>query len=626
MPRSARTAPRVAAACTLLATTAAAQCPTGATSLCIPLDSSFQVVEMTDAPPGDPCRRSDDGSSVALPLGFGFDFYGTVYTSVHVNANGNLTFEQPSAAFDPAPFPAPCPPRIAPFWADADSNPPGGTVWYRADPGRFVVVWDHVGYFDGHVDKVNTFQVILSDGDDPIVGIGRNVRFCWDDMQWTSGDSAGGSLGFGGKPAVVGANRGDGLTGHLYGLFGAPGSAYDGPLGAADGVDFLDFTTFAFDASTGAGPTPQPSAACLAERALVSVSKDDGFLRQLDPATGRTLSAFPLGNVANEICAEPGFTGLATDPLAGLLYGLRKKGGNKRDLVRIDPTTGWLTNVGTLDDAYAALAFASDGTLYAVTGDGAALPETLYSVDPATAVATFLATLGAGDDGEALAFDVDTQLLYHASGRTTLAFESIDPPTLAMQPITVSGPALGAEARALVYDPDARSFTWAGGQQLFAVTSGGDSTLLGPLDHVSKGLAFAGGGLVASERSISVSAGGAQSMTICAGATHAGRPYVVLGSFSGTRPPLAVDAVLLPLVPDAYTYAALALANGPPFGGFFGVLDGAGGASAQLALPPLAAPALVGLIASHAVLAASVAAPPYGAVFASNAVGVRFVP
>ncbi|MEX1023933.1 MAG: hypothetical protein WD226_02545 [Planctomycetota bacterium] len=68
-------------------------------------------------------------------------------------------------------------------------------------------------------------------------------------MQWTTGDASngvGGVGGFGGIPATVGANKGDGVNYFQIGRFDQPGVAYDGPDGASDGVDFLDFSDFCF--------------------------------------------------------------------------------------------------------------------------------------------------------------------------------------------------------------------------------------------------------------------------------------------------------------------------------------------------------------------------------------------
>ena len=95
-------------------------------------------------------------------------------------------------------------------------------------------------------DKVNTFQLIITDGTDPIVPNGANVSFCYKDMQWTTGSASGGVNGFGGTPASVGANQGNGIDYIQFGRFDQPGTAYDGPFGLNDGVSFLDDQYFSF--------------------------------------------------------------------------------------------------------------------------------------------------------------------------------------------------------------------------------------------------------------------------------------------------------------------------------------------------------------------------------------------
>lgn len=55
-----------------------------------------------------------------------------------------------------------------------------------------------------------------------------------------------GSGGFGGSPANVGVNLGDGTNYIQIGLFDHPGTDFDGAFGAADGVDYLDYQSFCF--------------------------------------------------------------------------------------------------------------------------------------------------------------------------------------------------------------------------------------------------------------------------------------------------------------------------------------------------------------------------------------------
>jgi hypothetical protein len=210
-----------------------------------PSSGGWTRVPMSGGVPPD--YRNDDGSSGPIALPFGFCFYGTTYSAIYINNNGNVTLTGPSGAAVPVAFPVAGIPRIAPFWADVDTrNPSSGVVWMLVSPTRIAITWDRVGYYNQHADKRNTFQLLLSNGTDGLVGLGQNVCFCYGDMQWTTGDVSGTS-GFGGSPAIAGINVGDGANAVQVGRFDQAGSAYDGPLGANDGVDWLDCRRLCFD-------------------------------------------------------------------------------------------------------------------------------------------------------------------------------------------------------------------------------------------------------------------------------------------------------------------------------------------------------------------------------------------
>ncbi|MBK7751046.1 MAG: hypothetical protein IPI41_00145 [Flavobacteriales bacterium] len=110
----------------------------------------------------------------------------------------------------------------APFWADVDLRGPGVTnniVQYKVTPTAMLVNWTNVGYYNSMTDKVNTFQLVITEGTDPLVPNGANVSFCYKDMQWTTGSASGGTNGFGGTPATVGANEGNGVDYIQFGTF-----------------------------------------------------------------------------------------------------------------------------------------------------------------------------------------------------------------------------------------------------------------------------------------------------------------------------------------------------------------------------------------------------------------------
>lgn len=138
---------------------------------------------------------------------------------------------------------------------------------------------------------------------------------------------------------------------------------------------------------------------------------------RIDPATGTisnahavTLAGYTVES-ANALAARP-----SSSTLYAVIGTLDAVNGRKRRLVTIDPNTGVATEIGPLSQNIAGLAFRPDNTLWAVSGDGASTPETLFTVDTATAALTQQFTLGNGEDGEAIAFHPQTGVLYHASG------------------------------------------------------------------------------------------------------------------------------------------------------------------------------------------------------------------
>ncbi|MEM8600413.1 MAG: M12 family metallo-peptidase, partial [Bacteroidota bacterium] len=113
---------------------------------------------------GTSISLGDDATAeVALP--FTFSFYGTNYTSVFINSNGNLTFGSGSTAYTNAGIPNAAAPNalLAAFWDDLNPSG-GGSVYYGTDSqGRFAVQWDAVPPYSG--GGTYTFQAILaSDG------------------------------------------------------------------------------------------------------------------------------------------------------------------------------------------------------------------------------------------------------------------------------------------------------------------------------------------------------------------------------------------------------------------------------------------------------------------------------
>jgi hypothetical protein len=198
---------------------------------------------------------NDDGSTGLLNIPFNFCLYGSNYTDLYINNNGNISFGTAYATFSSNPFPDPSFIMVAPFWGDVDTRGTG-VVKYKITSSAMYINWEAVGYYSFYTDKVNTFQLIITDGTDPILPAGNNIAFCYGDMEWTTGDASSGSGGFGGVPSTVGINKGDGVNYIQMGRFDQPGIAYDGGYGANDGVSWLDNQSFYFNSCNSTNIAP----------------------------------------------------------------------------------------------------------------------------------------------------------------------------------------------------------------------------------------------------------------------------------------------------------------------------------------------------------------------------------
>ena len=171
----------------------------------------------------------DDNSSSAIDLSSvfpdGLNFFGTTYTNLYINNNGNLTFSGASSTFTPSAITANTSiPIIAAYFADVDTRGGAGVatggnatgsnrVYWDLDTANqiFTVTWDDVGYFNSHTNKLDAFQIQLIDESD--TGVGNfDIEFRYQAINWTTGDASGGSNGLGGTVARAGFSAGDGVN------------------------------------------------------------------------------------------------------------------------------------------------------------------------------------------------------------------------------------------------------------------------------------------------------------------------------------------------------------------------------------------------------------------------------
>jgi hypothetical protein len=175
---------------------------------------------------------NDDGSTGQVPIGFTINLFGTTYSQLYVNNNGNVTFDAPLSTFTPFGLAGTAEKIIAAFFADVDTRGSGsGLMHYGNDTlnGRpaFGVEWPAVGYYSGQTNKLNTFELILIDRSDVAAGA-FDIEFNYDQIQWETGGASGGVNGLGGSPVRVGYSNG--LSGSSNVSFELPGSAISGAL------------------------------------------------------------------------------------------------------------------------------------------------------------------------------------------------------------------------------------------------------------------------------------------------------------------------------------------------------------------------------------------------------------
>ena len=174
---------------------------------------------------------NDDQSTGEITLPFSVNFFGTTYSSLWVNNNGNVTFTGALSAFTPDPIVTNGVPMIAPFWADVDTTGDGsglvsyGTTTFGGAPA-FCVLWPNVGYYQGHTDRLNSFQLLLIDRSSGNSPGDFDIMMNYDQVQWETGDASGGSGGLGGSPARAGFTNGSSNAYELPGS-GVAGSFLD---------------------------------------------------------------------------------------------------------------------------------------------------------------------------------------------------------------------------------------------------------------------------------------------------------------------------------------------------------------------------------------------------------------
>ncbi len=160
--------------------------------------------------------RNDDGY-MALDLGFSFTLFGTTYTSLFINNNGNVSFNNGISAYEPQGPTGAIAPVISPWFGDVDTrNGASGVTHYLLSGEELVVTWDQVGYYNSGAAALNSFQLVLR-SDDYVIPNGQGqIGFFYKDMGWeTTGTSTTAAVGFGdgtGNSEVLAGSTQSGLN------------------------------------------------------------------------------------------------------------------------------------------------------------------------------------------------------------------------------------------------------------------------------------------------------------------------------------------------------------------------------------------------------------------------------
>ena len=216
-------------------------------------------------------------NSISLP--FSFSLYGSIYNEVYVNRYGNLSFGRDNSYYDVFEATEYYPgdlsqgntygklsdvgfPIIAPFWADND----GADIYYKLESAKLTVLYLTIDE-DFEPYAMNTFEVIITDGNDDCIGKGNNVAFVYYDIQHNEGpnynenyislwddDDAPGVAG------ITNGKTGEVCAEFTLGYFNKEGKADNGcrffynettnEYEGLSGIDFLDNKTFVFDVSS----------------------------------------------------------------------------------------------------------------------------------------------------------------------------------------------------------------------------------------------------------------------------------------------------------------------------------------------------------------------------------------
>jgi hypothetical protein len=215
---------------------------------------------------------------------------------------------------------------------------------------------------------------------------------------------------------------------------------------------------------------------------LFTLGGDDGvgydpILNEIDLTTGLVVATVTITLPGKTV--ESG-TAIATHPETNVVYAtLNIAGQTGRELVSIDPESGAATSIGNTGLNITSLAFGPGHALFAVAATTPAPPiGTLCVLSKADASVMTLTTLNGGG-GHSLAYDPTRDLLFHVGGRDDQRImESVDPHTLEITPITLSGVDYDQMVGLTFFDEGLFLGAEAHTDSLFTLTGDGEAAIL----------------------------------------------------------------------------------------------------------------------------------------------------
>jgi hypothetical protein len=146
------------------------------------------------------------------------------------------------------------------------------SVFWKATPTALYVSWVEVGYPVLQTDRRNSFQVVITNGEDPVVPDGNNVSFCYKQLQWANTANPDGG-GEGVLAATVGINAGDGVYAVQLGRFDEETQGWHGRW-APSGMAWLQGRRLDFNTATADIPPYFSTTECDTIEVLVGATAD----------------------------------------------------------------------------------------------------------------------------------------------------------------------------------------------------------------------------------------------------------------------------------------------------------------------------------------------------------------